>query len=195
VFKELQGKGCAMDWYLMVWRKYAEFDGRSQRKEYWMFALFNFFAMLVLGAIGGLGAALSDHRGVPLFIPLGIYALAGIIPTLAVATRRFHDSGKSGWMLLLLMILGLIPVIGIVTAIIQIVYLCQDSDPGVNQYGPNPKYPEQAFGMFYGNDLTTMGLSPQPQPLAGVKSDRFCTRCGARLNSAQLFCSSCGAQV
>jgi uncharacterized membrane protein YhaH (DUF805 family) len=185
-----------MDWYLMVWRKYAEFDGRSQRKEYWMFALFNGLAAIVLGAIGGLGAALWDHRGVPLFIPLVIYALAGIIPSLAVATRRFHDTGKSGWMLLLLIVLGCIPFVGVIAAIIQIVFLCKDSDPGVNQYGPNPKYPEQAAGIFYGGaGFTTMGLSAPPQPLTGANSDRFCTRCGAKLNGAPLFCSSCGAQV
>ncbi len=184
-----------MDWYLMVWRKYAEFDGRSRRKEYWMYVLFNVVAALVLGAIGGAGIAMSDNRGAFLFIPLGIYILAAIIPSLAVATRRFHDSGKSGWLLLLLIVLGVIPIVNIVTAIIQIVFLCTDGDPGVNQYGPNPKFPEQAAEMFYGNNLTTIGIPTQPQPPTVVTSDRFCNRCGARLNGASSFCTSCGAQL
>ena len=80
-----------MDWYLMVWKKYAEFDGRSRRTEYWMFMLFNFLAILALCAVGGVGIAMSQDNGWVLFIPLGIYGLAGLIPTLAVATRRFHD--------------------------------------------------------------------------------------------------------
>lgn len=88
-----------MDWYLMVWRKYAEFDGRSRRTEYWMFVLFNLLAMLVLAALGGLGVAFIDNGsgiGGVLFIPLGIYFLAVILPSLAVAVRRLHDTGKSG---------------------------------------------------------------------------------------------------
>ena len=184
-----------MDWYLMVWRKYAEFDGRSRRKEYWMFLLFHAIVIFLLSAIGGAGIAIFDNRGAFLFIPLGLYSLAGIIPTLAVATRRFHDAGKSGWLLLLLIVLGLIPLLGVVAAIIQIVILCTDGDPGVNQYGPNPKFPEQAAGMFYGNNLTTIGIPTQPQPPTVVTSDRFCNRCGARLNGAPSFCTGCGARV
>jgi len=73
-----------MDWYLMVWRRYAEFYGRSRRMEFWMFELFNILAIFVLAALGGVGLAISEDYGGVLFIPLGIYFLAIIIPGLAV---------------------------------------------------------------------------------------------------------------
>ena len=185
-----------MDWYLMVWRKYAEFGGRSRRKEYWMFVLFNALALLVLVAIGGAGIAMSEDYGGILFVPLGLYVLAALIPSLAVLVRRFHDTGKSGWLLLLFIVLGMIPIVGIIVAIVQLVFLCTDSDPGVNQYGPNPKFPEQAVGVFAGNpDFSTLGLSPQPQPPTGEIGSGFCKSCGARMDGGATFCSKCGAHV
>jgi uncharacterized membrane protein YhaH (DUF805 family) len=110
-----------MEWYLMAWRKFAQFDGRSRRKEYWMFTLFNCVAVLALGAIAMAAAAILASRSTDasgdsspllftlMFIPIGIYGLAITIPSLAVATRRFHDIGKSGWLLFLLIALGVIP--------------------------------------------------------------------------------------
>ncbi len=62
----------------------------------------------------------------------GLYALAVIIPSLAVGVRRLHDTNRSGWWLLI----GLIPCIGF---IVLIVFLVQDGQAGDNQYGPNPK--------------------------------------------------------
>ena len=187
-----------MDWYLMVWKKFAEFDGRARRTEYWMFTLFNLLAMLVLAAVGGVGLAISQDYGGVLFIPLGIYVLAQIIPGLAVAVRRFHDTGKSGWMILLFMVLGIIPLVGLIASIVQIVFLCTDSDPGANEYGPNPKFPELADGMIPAYSGASMfGLSPQPQaqPLAIENTQRPCTRCGATTDGTSSICASCGAQI
>jgi uncharacterized membrane protein YhaH (DUF805 family) len=183
-----------MDWYLMVWQKYAQFDGRSRRKEYWMFILFNLLAIFLLAGIGGAGIAVSQDNGPFLFIPFGVYALAAIIPSLAVATRRFHDIGKSGWMLVLLIALGIIPFVGIVCSVIQIVFLCQDSQPGVNQYGPNPKFPEQAVGLFPGSaGLTPVAFGGQPQQ--AVSSLVFCKSCGTKLMDGAPFCTNCGARA
>ena len=92
----------------------------------------------------------SENSVLFLFIPVGIYGLAALIPSISAATRRFHDIGKSGWLLLLLCALGIIPVVGFICSIIQLVFLCQDSQPGVNQYGPNPKFPEQGAMMYAG---------------------------------------------
>jgi uncharacterized membrane protein YhaH (DUF805 family) len=185
-----------MDWYLMVWRKYAEFDGRARRTEYWMFALINTLALLALGAVGAIGIAMSQDYGGVLFIPLGIYALAAIIPSLSVAVRRFHDTGKSGWILLLLIVLGIIPIVGFITSILQLVFLCIDSDPGPNQYGPNPKFPEQAAGMFAGSaGFAQMGLGAQPQPLTGANSFSPCKGCGALLPLGSSFCTRCGTRA
>lgn len=84
-----------MNWYLSVWKKYAVFEGRARRKEYWMFALFNFIfalAALILDAILG---TLSDD-GLYGVIYL-LYFLAVIMPSIAVCVRRLHDIDKSGW--------------------------------------------------------------------------------------------------
>ena len=119
-----------MNWYLAVLRNYAGFSGRARRKEYWMFVLFNMiFAFIAIFLDNILGLAMED-----LFYGLiyGLYSLAIIIPSIAVAVRRLHDVGKSGWMILI----SLIPLIG---AIWLLVLLVTDSNPGDNQYGPNPK--------------------------------------------------------
>lgn len=113
-----------MNWYLDVLKKYAVFTGRARRKEYWMFVLFYLIIAFVLGIIDGVIGTVG--------LLYGLYALALLIPNIAVAVRRLHDTGRSGWFLLI----GLIPLIG---AIVLIVFFAQDSQPGDNQYGPNPK--------------------------------------------------------
>jgi uncharacterized membrane protein YhaH (DUF805 family) len=194
-----------MEWYLMVWKKYADFDGRSRRKEYWMFTLFNILAVFVLGALAIGGGALlatggtdfSANTMIFLFIPVGIYGLAITIPSIAVATRRFHDIGKSGWLLFLLIALGVIPVVGFVTAVIQLVFLCQDSVPGPNQYGPNPKFPEQGAMMYAGipPGAIPAGYIVPPQPPIVQASAGFCKNCGAQLTDGSPFCGSCGTRI
>jgi len=119
-----------MNWYLMVLKKYAQFTGRSRRKEYWMFALFNCIVCLPLYILGLVFR--DDALGVIFFGLYFIYVLAILIPALAVSVRRLHDTGKSGWMILLC----LIPIVG---GIIVFVFTVLDSDPGPNKYGPNPK--------------------------------------------------------
>ncbi|MDR0983100.1 MAG: DUF805 domain-containing protein [Culturomica sp.] len=122
-----------MNWYLKVWKQYADFSGRARRKEYWMFTLFNALIVMVLFAILASGAA-SGSDGMSIFggILYGGYALAVIIPSLAVCVRRLHDVGKSGWYYLI----GLIPLVG---GIILLVWFCTDSQSGENQWGVNPK--------------------------------------------------------
>ncbi|WP_027950291.1 DUF805 domain-containing protein [Haliea salexigens] len=120
-----------MDWYLDILKnKYAMFGGRARRKEYWYFVLFNLLASIALGVIDGITGTYSDDAGIGLLG--GIYALAVFIPTIAVAMRRLHDTGRSGWWLLL----ALIPVLG---SLVLLVFFVFDSEPGDNQYGPNPK--------------------------------------------------------
>ena len=202
-----------MEWYWMVWKKYAEFGGRSRRKEYWMFTLFNMLAVFALGALAMAGAAIFATKGadVPqnsfilLFIPVGIYGLAALIPSLAAATRRFHDIGKSGWLLLLLCALGIIPIVGFVCSIIQLVFLCQDSQPGPNQYGPNPKFLEQGAMMYAGipPGAIPAGYVVPPQPPAMFVPPPpstearigFCKNCGAQLTDGSPFCGSCGTRI
>lgn len=113
-----------MEWYISVLKKYAVFQGRARRKEYWMFVLFNFIITFVLNL-------LSRFIGV-FGILSGLYTLAVLIPSLAVCVRRLHDIGKSGWWLFII----LVPLVG---SILLIVWYCQDSQEGENAYGPCPK--------------------------------------------------------
>lgn len=113
-----------MEWYLAVLKKYAQFDGRARRKEFWMFVLFNLIIAIALGILGSIIHLLA------FLSPL--YSLAVLIPGIAVGARRLHDTGRTGWWLLI----GFIPVVG---AIVLIVFGVQDSQPGSNEYGPNPK--------------------------------------------------------
>ncbi len=111
-------------------KKYACFSGRARRKEYWLFVLFNFIVAFVVGFIGGV---LAGATGVEAFAYLGaIYNLAVLLPGFGVFVRRMHDIGRSGWWWLI----AFIPIIG---WIVLIVFCCLDSQPGDNQYGPNPK--------------------------------------------------------
>jgi uncharacterized membrane protein YhaH (DUF805 family) len=118
-----------MHWYTDVLKnKYAEFKGRAARQEYWMFVLINMLISLALGMVMGILGVSEDIADTI----SGLYSLAVLIPGLAVASRRLHDGGKSAWWLLLI----LVPILGWIALII---FLCQDSQPGANQYGPNPK--------------------------------------------------------
>ena len=112
-----------MEWYLKVLKQYADFSGRARRKEYLMFTLFNMIFAIIASIIDGV-------LGMPIFYL--VYALAMLIPGLAVAVRRLHDVGKSGWMLLV----GLIPLIG---GIWLLVLMVTDSQAGANKWGENPK--------------------------------------------------------
>lgn len=119
-----------MNWYLEVLKKYAVFNGRARRKEYWYFALFNLIISIVLAIVDNMLGSFSTEVGIGLLG--GIYSLAIFIPGLAVSIRRLHDTGRSGWWLLIF----LIPLIG---AIVLLIFMLQDSTPGGNIYGENPK--------------------------------------------------------
>lgn len=118
-----------MNWYLDAWKNYANFQGRARRKAFWMFVLFNIIAILALGFIESMVGLRGDSG---YGILSGLYSLAVLLPSLALAVRRLHDTGRSGWWILI----GLVPLVG---GIILIVLYALDSQPGANQYGPNPK--------------------------------------------------------
>ena len=114
-----------MEWFIKcVTKDYWNFSGRARRKEYWMFVLFNVIFSSVWGGIIGL-------FGMPDWLTY-VYSFAVMVPSIAVAVRRLHDIGKSGWWFFI----SLIPIAG---PIWMLVLLCTDSQMGVNQYGENPK--------------------------------------------------------
>lgn len=119
-----------VNWYIEVLKKYAVFSGRARRKEYWFFVLFNIIVSVVLSVIDGVTGTLDTEGGVGLLS--GLYTLAVIVPSIAVGIRRLHDIGRSGWWLLIV----LVPLIG---ALVLLFFAVQDSQPGSNEYGPNPK--------------------------------------------------------
>ena len=119
-----------MDWYLAVLKKYAVFSGRARRKEYWMFFLFNLLISIALTIVDRTTGTLNAAAGMGLLS--GLYTLAVLIPSLAVGVRRLHDTGKSGWWLLLL----LVPLLGV---IVILIFMVTDSEAGENRFGPNPK--------------------------------------------------------
>ncbi len=112
-----------MNYYLNALKKYAVFNGRMPRKEYWMFALFNLTIYIIFDI-------LDKHLGTKGTFTL-LYSLAIIVPNIAAGVRRLHDINRSGWW----MLYGIIPLLDIVL----IIFLVMDSQPGDNQYGPNPK--------------------------------------------------------
>ncbi|SFL83063.1 DUF805 domain-containing protein [Marinobacter zhejiangensis] len=113
-----------MDWYLAVIKNYAGFSGRARRKEYWMFALINIAIVIALSVIEGI-------LGIPGIIS-AIYGLALLVPSLAVGVRRLHDTGRTGWWLLL----ALIPLVG---PIVLLVFFCMEGNSGSNDFGADPK--------------------------------------------------------
>ena len=119
-----------MNWYLKVLKNYAVFSGRARRKEYWMFVLFNLIFIAVAIILDNILGTAYENVGYGLFYTL--YALAVLIPSLAVAVRRLHDTERSGWFILI----GLIPIVG---GIWLLVLLCLAGTAGENKYGADPK--------------------------------------------------------
>ena len=122
-----------MEWYRMVLQKYAQFDGRSRRMEYWMYNLVNLLIICGIYALAFV-TVLMDQKGLAVlfFVASGAYALATLIPSLAVSVRRLHDTNKSGWLILICFV----PLVG---GIVLLVLMAIEGDAGPNQYGPNPK--------------------------------------------------------
>ena len=148
-----------MSWYLAVLKKYAVFNGRARRKEYWMFYLVN--VLIIIGLI-----LLDDLLGLPQAADIGplggLYLVLVLLPAIAVGVRRLHDTGRSGWWLLL----SIVPIIG---PLVLLVFNVQDSAPGDNRYGANPKtavaYPPRAcVGHLERSVMTRQHVQRDRQP-------------------------------
>ena len=119
----------SFEYFKKCFRQYADFKGRARRAEYWYFVLYTWLISIAVSLVDMLTLGVGED-GMGL---LGaIFSLVIFIPSLAASVRRIHDTGRSGWVLLL----SFIPVIG---WILVIVYSCQDSQPGSNKWGANPK--------------------------------------------------------
>ena len=119
-----------MEWYIKVIKSYYDFNGRARRKEYWMFTLWNIiFALLAVLLDYSFGIVYPLVGYGPLYIA---YALFVLVPGIAVAVRRLHDIGKSGWMYLV----AFIPIAGF---ILLLIFFTKEGDQGNNSYGEDPK--------------------------------------------------------
>ncbi len=112
-----------MHWYLDVLKKYVKFSGRASRVEFWSYTLINFAIIIALQVIGEI---IKDN-----YILVSVYALAVFLPSISVSVRRLHDVGRSGWMMLII----LIPIIG---AIWLFVLNITPGNASENKYGPAP---------------------------------------------------------
>jgi uncharacterized membrane protein YhaH (DUF805 family) len=111
-------------WKRVVLQRYAQFSGRAGRAEFWWFFLANLIIVAILSVLRQASSAF--------WVLYVIYAVALIIPSLAVSVRRLHDIGRSGWWILI----GLVPLVG---AIVLLVFHVMAGDPMVNRYGSTPE--------------------------------------------------------
>jgi uncharacterized membrane protein YhaH (DUF805 family) len=151
----LKPGGIDVNWMLLPFHRYAEFSGRSRRKEYWMFTLLNLIVASVIGLVVGAGLPSSfvldtaPTFGGSLYAGLllaGIWVLAVLIPSIAVTVRRLHDRDLSGWWYLGFLVLSAVPIVGIVASIAFLVVLCLDGTRGPNRFGDDPKQSEAVIG-------------------------------------------------
>jgi len=124
-------------WKKVVLKNYANFTGRARRAEYWYFILANFILIIPFYGIGMIGVltenSILSTLGLAVYV---IVILATLVPTLAVAVRRLHDINKSGWFYFIV----LIPLIG---SIILLVWFFTDGNRFTNNYGSDPKNPDE----------------------------------------------------
>lgn len=152
-------------------RQYVGFSGRAARSEFWWFTLF--------GLLVGVAAGIVDPRNT-----IGaLISLALLLPSLAVGVRRLHDTGRSGWWLLI----ALVPIAGL---IVLIVFFVSGGDPGANRFGPPPTNA--------GTPAEAVVSSPQAPPLASAPTahDRIaCPRCGESISASALVCRFCNYEL
>jgi uncharacterized membrane protein YhaH (DUF805 family) len=120
-------------WKKAFVKNYANFNGRARRSEYWYYTLMNIIIVVGIQILTGIFAAMQSGVIAMVFGALYIiFALASIVPSLAVTVRRLHDIGKSGSFFFI----AFIPLIG---SIWLLVLMCTEGNTGENAYGPDPK--------------------------------------------------------
>ena len=118
----------------VIFKNYANFNGRARRSEFWLFYLFIFIVYAVLGGGASAFIFLKIRIVATIFSGiLGLFSLGLFIPDLALTVRRLHDTGRSGWFFLIV----LIPIVG---PFILLYFCVLDSKFEANEYGPSPKY-------------------------------------------------------
>lgn len=124
-------------WFMTALKKYSDFEGRARRKEYWSFILVYLLTMTLFIFIDIMTGTMTILLGLSLGFLSGLYLLFISYPLIAVTTRRLHDTGRTGWWQISLTV----PSISFfaISSIIMLYFTIQDSQPGDNEYGSNPK--------------------------------------------------------
>ena len=157
-----------MYWYIKALKKYAVFEGRARRKEFWYFVEVYFIIRIVLRLIDA--AVGSYHAASDTGLFDGLFVMAMLTPSIAVTVRRLHDTGRSGWWALLMLPIGIaftvgvdnltsggtsesdliaiMLMVGMVGIVVLFVFMVMDSNLNDNQFGPNPKLDEDADTQF-----------------------------------------------
>lgn len=149
-----------MQWMILPLKRYADFKGRSRRMEFWMYSLLNVLVWLVLGGINLASgdkmaqlASAGDSNPLAVYgvmfsgalgIILALWALANLIPSIAVTVRRLHDRDMSGWWYLGVIVGSLIPLVNLLVSIGFLVLMLLPGTAGPNRFGPDPKNPTSA---------------------------------------------------
>jgi len=133
--------------------RYAQFSGRASRSEFWYYVLFYVIGSILISFVDSLLGTTYTYEMATSHMATdgteiaaatmtqsigylsGIYSLALLIPSIAISIRRLHDTGKSGWWFLL----GVIPIVNFIGIFVLLFFYVQDSQPGENAYGANPK--------------------------------------------------------
>lgn len=143
-----------MNWMLMPLKRYADFSGRSRRTEYWMWTAM-IVAVTILSIIVGFvfsdvseGLGSSNILGMIILFPFGLFSIAIIVPSIAVQVRRLHDRDVSGLWLLLFYPLAIVPIIGFVSSVALLIFMCLPGTVGDNRFGPDPKNPYGGTDVF-----------------------------------------------
>lgn len=122
--------------FINAWRQYAVFEGRTRRRDFWLFVLLSLIACAMLDVLdrvqgGGVEGGGVGRCGEAVGQLVSLYGLAALVPSLAVAARRLHDTGRSGWYALLLVVpFGVL---------FLLAWWAEDSVVGENRWGVNPK--------------------------------------------------------
>lgn len=129
--------------------RYTDFSGRSSRSEFWWVQLclailtFLFYFGVAISSESSIGGEISATQLV-LIGGLILIFLGHLIGLIALQVRRFHDLDKTGWLVLVFGILSLIPLVGTLVSIGQLIWFCFRGTIGGNQYGPDPLGPDHA---------------------------------------------------
>lgn len=159
--------------YILFWKNIINFNGRTRRSDYWNAFLINVILQLLLSLLVECFAVKSLVILYYIFSILYFcFSIVFLIPQISISVRRLHDIGKSG----VYYFLTLIPIVG---QVLLLIWFTQDSQPGANTWGNNPKNPNtEDYNEFNEKD-----------------NKKICIVCGTELNEDDIICPKCGCEI